>query len=67
MWSLCAKLTDSLPTSRLEGWSDVDDNDVLLDQILSEDDGDIYIMMQCLSQKIITSELSAGGANRDAC
>ena len=31
--------------------------------------GDIYIMMKCLSRKIITSylpELNAGGAKRDA-
>ena len=41
MWSLCAKLTDSLPTSRSEGWSDEDDDDddddALLNDLLSDD------------------------------
>lgn len=45
MWSLCAKLTDSLPTSRSGGWNDEDDydDDALLNYLLSDDDyGDYF-------------------------
>ena len=43
MWSLCVKLTDSLPTSRSGGLSDDDDellNDLLSDYDYDDDFGD---------------------------
>ena len=43
MWSLCAKLTDSLPTTRSGGLSDEGDelrNDLLSDDNYDDDFGD---------------------------